>query len=739
MNKNFCSWVAVLCFFAVGLGTLQAKNTKEQIPVYKNPAMPLEQRVADLLGRMTLEEKILQLNQYTLGLNNNENNQGEVKEIPAEIGSVIYFDQDPKLRNALQRRAIEESRLGIPVIFGYDVIHGFRTVFPIPLAQSCSWNPALVKEACAVAAMESRASGVDWTFSPMLDVARDPRWGRVSEGYGEDTYATGVFAAAAVKGYQGDTLADQHSIAACLKHYVGYGASEAGLDYVYSEISPVTLWNTYLPPYEEGVRAGAATLMSGFNDISGIPATCNHYTLTEVLRDKWGHTGFVVSDWGAVEQLINQGVAANRREAAEKAFTAGVDMDMIDNCYLDYLPELIGDKRVCMSRIDDAVSRILRLKFALGLFEKPYVNELPREKRVLFPEYRRIAERMAEESIVLLKNDNDLLPLTGKKIALIGPMINNREDLLGSWWGQGSPEDVCSIQEALRLEFKDKARIEYVEGCDIEGTTRDNISQAVKAAADADIAVVCLGEKRRWSGENAPRAAISLPPAQEELLTEVKKTGKPVVMVLSAGRPLDMSRIEPLADAIIMMWQPGIPGGKPLAGVLSGRVNPSGRLSITFPRTADQIPIYYNRRPAARPATAGHYLDMPVTPLYEFGHGLSFTRYEYGPLQASALTLGKDDEIVLEIPVTNIGDREGMETVMWFINDPACTISRPVKELKYFEKKTLKPGETSIFRFRLNPRRDLSYRDANGNQIVETGDYHIMVKDQKLKLTVTGQ
>lgn len=741
MKNTFCS-LRILGFFFLFLYfscpvVLQARRGKN-IPPYRNAALPIEQRVKDLLERMTLEEKVLQLNQYTLGLNNNENNLGEVKEIPAGIGSVIYFDQDPALRNSLQRRAMTESRLGIPVIFGYDVIHGFRTVFPIPLAQSCSWNPDLVRASCTVAARESRASGVDWTFSPMLDVARDPRWGRVSEGYGEDPYATGVFAAAAVRGYQGDSLARPDCVAACLKHYVGYGASEAGRDYVYSEISRSTLWNTYLPPFEEGVKAGVATLMSGFNDISGTPATCNRYTLTDVLRRKWGYTGFVVSDWTAVEQLVNQGVAENRREAAEKAFMAGVDMDIIDNCYLDNLPKLVREGHVPMTRIDDAVGRILRLKFALGLFERPYVEELPRRQRVLLPEYRQTAERLSEESVVLLKNEGGLLPLEGRKrIALVGPMVTNQEDLLGWWWGQGMSEDVCSILSAVNAEFGDRVQVDYVEGCDLEGTRREGIAKAVEAARQADAVVVCLGEKRRWSGENAPQASISLPAAQEELLSEVRKAGKPVILALYAGRPLDLSRMEPLADAIVMMWQPGIAGGKPLAGILSGRMNPSGRLSITFPRTAAQIPIYYNRRPPSRNAPLGYYLDMPSSPLYEFGHGLSFTRYEYGELKTSAVTLGKDEEVELEIPVTNVGEREGMETVMWFINDPACTVSRPVRELKYFEKLSLKPGETRMFRFRLNPWRDLSYRDEDGNRILEGGDYYIIVKDRKIKLTLT--
>lgn len=726
--------VSVAVFYSVAVF---AVDNKEKKPLYKNPDAPLEQRVNDLLGRMTLEEKVLQLNQYTLGLNNNENNQGEVKEIPAEIGSVIYFDQDPALRNALQKRAMTESRLGIPVLFGYDVIHGFRTVFPIPLAQSCSWNPDLVRQSCSVAARESRASGVDWTFSPMLDVARDPRWGRVSEGYGEDPYVAGVYAEAAVEGYQGDNLADPRNVAACLKHYVGYGASEAGLDYVYTEISRLTLWNTYLLPFEKGVFAGAATLMSGFNDISGTPATCNSYTLNEVLRNKWGSKGFVVSDWTAVEQLINQGVAADRREAAEKALMAGVDMDMLDNCYRDHLPELLREGRIPVACIDEAVRRILRLKFSLGLFERPYTEELPRQKRVLLPEYRQVADRLAEESVVLLKNGNGLLPLSGKKnIVVVGPMIANKEDLLGWWWGQGMAEDVCSIREAMATEFKGKAQVIFAEGCDMEGKNSEGFAEAVEAARQADVVVLCLGEKRRWSGENAPMASISLPAMQEELLAEVKKVGKPVVLVLFAGRPLDLSRLEPLADAIVMMWQPGISGGRPLAGVLSGRVNPSGKLSITFPRTVAQIPIYYNRRPASRPAPLGHYRDMPVTPLYEFGHGLSYTAYEYGKLWASAQVLGKAEEMTLEIPVTNTGDREGKETVMWFVSDPACSVSRPVKELKHFEKQSLKPGETRVFRFKINPWNDLSYRDENGNPILEAGDYYVMVKDQRIKLTL---
>lgn len=716
---------------------MQAINNKKDVPVYKDASAPIEKRIDDLLARMTLQEKIWQVNQYTLGLNNNENNIGEAKELPAEIGSVIYFDQDPQLRNALQRRAIEESRLGIPVLFGYDVIHGFRTVYPIPLAQSCSWNTALATECSRVAAREARASGVDWTFSPMLDVARDARWGRVSEGYGEDPYATSAFAVATVQGYQGSDLKNKNNVAACLKHYVGYGASEAGRDYVYSEISRSTLWNTYLLPFEAGVKAGVKTVMSGFNDISGVPATCNHYTLTDVLKGKWNFGGFVVSDWTAVEQLVLQGVAADHKESAEKAFNAGVDMDIIDNCYKDHLESLIAEKRVSMSRLDDAVRRILHLKFELGLFENPYTQETSCQERFLLPEYRATAEKMAEESMVLLKNEKETLPLkNAQTIALIGPMIDDGENLLGWWWGQGVGEDVCTITEAMKIEFGENTTLLCAQGCDVEGHQTADYAQALDYARRADVVVVCLGEKRRWSGENAPWASISLPHGQETLLDSLRLLERPTVVALSNGRPLDLSRIEPNADAIVEMWQPGVPGGTPLAAVLSGRVNPSGRLSITFPRSVAQIPIYYNQRPPARSNNLGFYLDMPVTPLYDFGHGLSYTTYEYGEMSAPTLSLKMTDSLKVSIDVKNTGKRDGKETIHWFINDPVASISRPMKELKHFEKRNIKTGETETFTFTIVPQRDLSYRDEDGNVVLEPGKFHIFVKDKTLTINL---
>lgn len=733
-NKRMLQLLGLLMFLA----SVQAWGNDSNRPLYKNVKIPVEQRVEDLLARMTLEEKVYQLNQYTLGSNNNINNIGEaVKNVPAEIGSVIYFDENPQLRNELQKKAMENSRLGIPVLFGYDVIHGFRTVYPIPLAQACSWNPVLAENASAVAAQEARMSGVDWTFSPMIDVARDGRWGRVAEGYGEDPYATGVFAAASVRGYQGDDLSSDKRVAACLKHYVGYGASEAGRDYVYTDISRQTLWNIYLPPYEAGVKAGAVTLMSGFNDISGVPASANPYTLTEVLKNRWKHDGFVVSDWSSVVQLVNQGVAADAKEAAEKAFMAGVEMDMVDNVYQKYLAELVKEGKVPMKNIDEAVRRVLRVKFRLGLFDHPYTKEVKPEKRFLNPQSLNIAGQLAEETMVLLKNSGNLLPLSDvKKIALIGPLAKNQADLLGSWSGHGRAEDVCSIYDAMVHEFTGQANIVYAQGCGFDGESRDGFVEALTIAKQADVIVLCLGEKRSWSGENASRSTIALPVIQEELLTEVKKAGKPVVVLLANGRPLELVRIEKQADAIVEMWQPGVAGGKPVAGILSGRVNPSGRLAITFPYSTGQIPIYYNHRAPARKGSQGRYQDIPSTPLYDFGYGLSYTDYKYGNLKASAERVKPGDKLTVEVAVTNVGDRDGLETVHWFICDPVSSISRPVKELKFFEKKNIQAGETQVFRFQIDSNRDLGFVDADGKRFLESGDYYVIVKDQRLKIRV---
>ena len=714
--------------------TLSAKDKKGEA-LYKDAKAPIEKRVDDLLSRMTLEEKVMQLNQYTLGRNNNVNNVGEeVKKVPAEIGSLIYFEATPELRNNMQKKAMEESRLGIPIIFGYDAIHGFRTIYPISLGQACSWNPELVEKACAVTAQEARMSGVDWTFSPMIDVARDPRWGRVAEGYGEDPYANGVFGAASVRGYQGDDMSAENRVAACLKHYVGYGASEAGRDYVYTEISQQTLWDTYLLPYEMGVKAGAATLMSSFNDISGVPGSANPYTMTEILKNRWRHDGFIVSDWGAIEQLKNQGLAATKKEAARYAFTAGLEMDMMSHAYDRHLKELVEEGKVSMAQVDEAVRRVLLLKFRLGLFERPYTPVTTEKERFLRPQSMDIAARLAAESMVLLKNENNVLPLTDKKkIAVIGPMAKNGWDLLGSWRGHGKDTDVAMLYDGLAAEFAGKAELRYALGCNTQGDNREGFAEALEAARWSDVVVLCLGEMMTWSGENASRSSIALPQMQEELAKELKKAGKPVVLVLVNGRPLELNRLEPVADAILEIWQPGVNGALPMAGILSGRINPSGKLAMTFPYSTGQIPIYYNRRKSGR-GHQGFYKDITSEPLYPFGHGLSYTEFKYGTVTPSATKVKRGEKLSAEVTVTNIGARDGAETVHWFISDPYCSITRPVKELKHFEKQFIKAGETKTFRFDIDLERDFGFVNEDGRRFLETGEYNIHVLGQTVKI-----
>lgn len=727
--------VLILGLCLLGVTHSLSSKDKKSIPLYKDAKAPIEKRIDDLISRMTLEEKILQLNQYTLGRNNNVNNVGEeVKKVPSEIGSLIYFDINPELRNSMQKKAMEESRLGIPIIFGYDAIHGFRTIYPISLGQACSWNPGLVEQACAVSAQEARMSGVDWTFSPMIDVARDPRWGRVAEGYGEDPYTNGVFAAASVRGYQGDDMSAENRMAACLKHYVGYGASEAGRDYVYTEISAQTLWDTYLLPYEMGVKAGAATLMSSFNDISGVPGSANPYIMTEILKKRWKHDGFIVSDWGAVEQLKNQGLAATKKDAARYAFNAGLEMDMMSHAYDRHLKELVEEGKVTMAQVDESVRRVLRVKFRLGLFERPYTPVTNEKDRFFRPQSMAVAAQLAAESMVLLKNDNQILPLTNKKkIAVVGPMAKNGWDLLGSWCGHGKDTDVEMLYDGLTAEFGGDVELRYAMGCKPQGNDRSGFAGALDVARWSDVVIVCLGEMLTWSGENASRSTIALPQIQEELVKELKEAGKPVILVLSNGRPLELNRMEPLCDAILEIWQPGINGARSMAGILSGRINPSGKLAMTFPYSTGQIPIYYNRRKSGR-GHQGFYKDITSDPLYPFGHGLSYTEFKYGTVTPSATKVKRGDKLSAEVTVTNTGSRDGAETVHWFISDPYCSITRPVKELKHFEKQLIKAGETKTFRFDIDLERDFGFVNEDGKRFLEAGEYHILVQGKTVKI-----
>ena len=724
-TATFCLMVAFGC-------------SSEKSPIYKDASADIEARVNDLVNRMTLEEKILQLNQYVLGINTVENNFGEmVKDIPVEIGSLIYFNDHAEVRNAMQKKAMEESRLGIPILFGHDVIHGYRTTYPIPLALACSWNPELVRQASEVAAQEAYDCGVNWTFSPMVDVSRDPRWGRVMECFGEDPYTNAVFCEAVVKGYQGDDMSEKNRIAACLKHYVGYGASEAGRDYVPTEISDQTLWDTYLPPFEAGVKAGAATLMSAFHTISGIPASANHYILTEVLKEKWQHDGFVVSDWGAVEQLRYQGMAEDEKEATMLAFNAGIEMDMADRMYQKYLAALLEEGKVDMKLVDESVRRVLRVKFRLGLFEQPYVEEKPESEMYLLPKSLEIAEKAAAESMVLLKNENSVLPLEDVgTIAVIGPVASDSTQHLGNWGARARAEDVVGIVQGMCEEYAGKSKILTAKGCDFEGEDKSGFAEAVRVAKASDVVVVCLGHKGSWSGENQSRSTIEIPKIQEELLPAVEATGKPVVVLVTTGRPVELPRIEKKADAILQTWHSGVRAGKAIAGLLSGRYNPSGKLAMTFPYSTGQIPVYYNRRHRARTGDQGLYKDITSEPMYPFAHGLSYSTFEYGKLTVSADKLKEGETISAEVTVKNASQRDGLETVHWFVKDPYSHITRPVKELKYFEKKLIKAGENVTFRFEINSLRDLGFVNREGKKYLDKGEYRIMVGDQSVSIYV---
>lgn len=727
--------VGVFVASAVSPCVVTAQVKTEPAALYKDAAVPVDRRVDDLLSRMTLEEKIMQLCQYTAGGNTNENNVEVKADHPLTSGSYIYYGTDPGFRNRLQRRIMTETRLGIPAIFAQDVIHGFRTIYQIPLGQACSFNPGLAAGACAMAAAEARRSGIEWTFSPMVDVARDGRWGRISEGYGEDPYMNSVMGAAAVRGYQGESLASGVSVAACLKHYVGYGASEGGRDYRPADISDRALWNTYLPPFHAGVEAGAATVMSGFNDISGVPASANYYTLTEILRNRWGFDGFVVSDWDSVRQLVNQRVASDDADAAMLALNAGVDVDMADGLYADYLARLIGEGKVSMDRVDRAVAQVLKLKFELGLFDNPYTPAVPAEERVLTPGNRRIALEMARESAVLLKNEGNLLPLAGKKIALIGPMADDGAGLNGNWSCHGVAAETVTFRQALTRTFPATV---YARGCGFDSISPAEISEAVRAAQEADVVVLCLGEMPKWSGENGSRSTLSLPDAQERLAAEISAVGKPVVLVLTSGRPLELRRLEPMAGAVLQMWQPGTEGGTALAEILSGEVCPSGKLAVTFPYSTGQVPIYYGARPNARTGGQGNYQDIQDAPLYPFGYGLSYTEFSYSNLRVSAPAF-TDPALPVEISVdvTNTGRCTGKETALWFVSDEVSAVARPVRELRHFEKRELQPGETATFTFSLIPSRDLPYYTPDGEPVLEPGRFTVSVAGLSIPLDYT--
>ena len=718
-------------------------------------APDIERRIETLLKQMSLAEKVGQLNQYSYGQPTGpETGRSTVEESikHGEIGSFLNVT-DPVLSNRLQRMAMEESRLKIPIIFGLDVIHGYRTIFPVPLALASTWDANLVEHVSRIAAAEATSAGIRWTFSPMVDIARDPRWGRITEGAGEDPYLGSIMARAYVRGYQGETWSAQ-SMAACAKHYVAYGAAEGGRDYNSVDMSERQLREVYLTPFHAAVDEGVATLMSSFNTISGMPASANQFTLNQVLRHEWNFRGFVVSDWGSVRELIPHGVANDLATAARKGFLAGVDMDMEGNAYLQHLPSAVKGGQVSQAAIDEAVRRILRVKFALGLFDKPYVDE--KNAITTLPAANvAVARDAAEKSFVLLKNEatngEPVLPIRSgvRKVALIGPLADSQPDMLGTWSARGKREDVVTLRMALEARAKrDGFTLLYAKGTEIRGTSDSGFAQAVDVAAQADVVLLALGEDASWmNGEAASRAFIDLPGNQQQLLERIAATGKPTALVLFSGRPLALTPVASRVNAILEAWSPGVQAGPALERVLFGDAAPAGRLTVTFPRSLGQVPIYHSMLNTGRPAVGldltrppanggekfkSRYIDEQNTPLYPFGFGLTYTNFEYTATQANVqkasvaeLNTGRA-QIRVSADVKNTGARAGEEVVQLYIGLRGTSVARPIRQLKNFQRIPLGPGESRRIEFTIG-RDELAIWQSDTKYEVEPAELMIWI------------
>jgi beta-glucosidase len=677
------------------------------------------QNLDSLLSRMTLEEKLGQLNLLSA---NGRASPEQMQLVRAGKVGGLFNVIGAENTTPVQRIAVTESRLKIPLLFGLDVIHGYRTIFPIPLAEAGTFDPEAAEATARAAGQEAAAFGINWTYAPMVDIARDPRWGRIAEGSGEDPYLGSMMAAARVRGFQ-------QTIFATAKHFAGYGAAEAGREYNETEISERTMREIYLPPFKAAVDAGVASLMSAFNDISGVPASGNAWLTDTVLRREWGFTGFVVSDWTSVAELISHGVAGSQAEAGRRALTAGVDMDMQSSIYVDSLAALVRSNRIPLAVVDSAVLRILRAKMRLGLFRDPY------RARTAPPntELRALARRVAGESIVLLRNEGaPTLPLSKSgTIAVIGPLADNKEEPLGPWHTQGRGEDVVTVLQGIKSKLPAGTQVLYAQGSGIEDTSTAGFAAAVAAARQAKVAILVLGERGDMSGEAASRTSLGLPGRQQQLLEAVAATGTPVVLVLMNGRPLILEWASDHVPAIVETWFLGVETGNATADVLFGDVNPSGRLSVTFPRVLGQIPLYYNHRNTGRPPDVNNrfsskYIDVPVTPRYPFGFGLSYTTFAYSNLKLSAARARGSDTITATVTVTNSGSREGTEVVQLYVRDEVASVSRPVRELKAFRRVTLKPGESRTVDLRV-ALRDLWFIGLDMKPVVEPGTFAVYV------------
>lgn len=746
MNSARIAIVGLLLSSAAPLGVLAADFDTPRI----------EARADALLAQMSLEEKVGQLNQLAAdSLTGPGKAAGGLDALIRNGGIGSLFNVvTAGGTNGFQREAVDGSRLHIPILFGYDVIHGFHTVFPIPLGLSASWDPGLVEQTSHFAALEASSEGVRWTFSPMVDIARDPRWGRIAEGAGEDPYLGSAFARAYVRGYQGASLGDPASILACAKHFVGYGAAEGGREYNTTEISERTLRGVYLPPFHAAVEEGAGTLMSAFNALDGVPASANAFTLTQVLRNEWGFRGFVVSDWTAIREVMLHGIADDGRTAARKSFMAGVDMDMQSSLYLPELPGLVRSGAVPADRVDDAVRRILRIKFALGLFDRPYVPEAGGIDAATQRNGRDLALRAAEESFVLLENRSvngaPLLPLAaapGRRIALIGPLGDSAGDMLGPWSGDSDSKGAVTLKTALaERAARGGMDLAFAPGTEIAGTSESAFARAVEAARGADIVLLALGESSHSSGEASARSTLDLEGNQERLLEAVAGTGKPVVLVVFSGRPLAITWASAHVPAILQAWFPGHLAGPALVSTLFGDADPAGRLTVSVPRSVGQVPLYYNAlntgRPRSDPIGLGStkpdpyyitgYIDEKNTPLYPFGYGLTYTSFSYSPVSVDVSTMSAralnegTSRITVSAEIRNTGTRVGTEVAQLYIRLRGTSVARPVRELKGFQRVSLAPGESRRLEFTLG-LRELSFWNIDMKDVAEPGSLNVWV------------
>lgn len=700
----------------------------------------IDQRVDSVLHLMTLEEKVGQMNQYsgmwahTGPITEDGNILQQVSE--GKLGSMLNINGVAHTKE-LQALALK-SRLKIPMLFGQDVIHGYRTTFPIPLAEAASWDLDAMEHSARIAATEAAASGIHWTFAPMVDISRDPRWGRVMEGAGEDPYLGSLIAKARVKGFQGNKLGNLDAVMACAKHFAAYGAAIGGRDYNSVDMSERTLWEIYLPPFKAAAEAGAATFMNSFNDLNGIPASASRYLQRDILKKQWKFKGFIVSDWGSIGEMIKHGYVKDDKEAAFAAVMAGSDMDMESRCYIQNLAQLVKGGKVPVAIVDEAVRRILTKKFELGLFDNPFkfCDEKREQQALNNPEHKLIARNVAERSIVLLKNENHLLPLSKqlKTVAIIGPLAKAERHMLGFWateWPDSSY--IVSQYEGIQQKLGSNAELLYAQGCSIEGESTKGFAEAIEIAKKADVVILSVGERSDMSGEAKSRSNIHLPGVQEELIKAIKATGKPVVVLINAGRPLIFNWTADNANAILYTWWLGSEAGNAIADVLFGDYNPSGKLPMTFPRSEGQLPIYYNHLNTGRPAEndgdrfyRSAYNDLSIYPKYAFGYGLSYTDFKYDNLRLNTRTMNASGKIDVSCTITNSGKYAGEEVVQLYLRDEFASVVRPVKELKDFKKLLLQPGESKEIHFIIDKEK-LSFYDQKLQWVAEPGTFQLMI------------